>query len=104
MAKKKIAVSEVRSLTGAVAARAEALKPKRVTTTKHSKAKSAPIAVEHVTEEETPLMNDKPLVLLSVPEEIALVAYLYSEARGFHGGSQEEDWLRAEQEVRRRRT
>ncbi|HEY1338550.1 MAG TPA: DUF2934 domain-containing protein [Bryobacteraceae bacterium] len=35
-------------------------------------------------------------------EEIALQAYLYWEARGFQGGSAEEDWLRAEHELRAR--
>lgn len=33
------------------------------------------------------------------PEEIAQVAYLYWEARGYQGGSAEEDWLRAEREL-----
>ncbi len=37
-------------------------------------------------------------------EEIALQAYLYWEERGCQGGSQEEDWLRAEQELKARRT
>ena len=32
-------------------------------------------------------------------EEIARLAYSYWEARGFQGGSPEEDWLRAEQEL-----
>jgi Protein of unknown function (DUF2934) len=36
------------------------------------------------------------------PEEIAEVAYLYWVARGYQGGSQEEDWLRAEDELRQR--
>jgi hypothetical protein len=35
-------------------------------------------------------------------EEIAALAYSYWEARGYQGGSQEEDWLRAEQELRSR--
>lgn len=30
-------------------------------------------------------------------EEIARLAYSYWEARGFQGGSPEEDWCRAEQ-------
>lgn len=34
--------------------------------------------------------------------EIARVAYSYWEARGCQGGSAEEDWLRAEQELRNR--
>ena len=33
-------------------------------------------------------------------EEIARLAYLYWEARGYQGGSPEEDWLRAENELR----
>ena len=37
------------------------------------------------------------------PEDIAVLAYSYWEARGFQGGSPEEDWLRAEQEMRSRR-
>lgn len=31
-------------------------------------------------------------------QQIAKIAYGYWAARGFHGGSQVEDWLRAEQE------
>jgi hypothetical protein len=33
-------------------------------------------------------------------EDIAALAYSYWEARGFQGGSPEEDWLRAEQQLR----
>jgi hypothetical protein len=33
-------------------------------------------------------------------EGIAVLAYSYWEARGFQGGSPEEDWLRAERELR----
>ena len=33
-------------------------------------------------------------------EAIARLAYSYWEARGFAGGSAEEDWLRAEEEIR----
>ena len=33
------------------------------------------------------------------PEQIARLAYSYWEARGYQGGSPEEDWLRAEQEM-----
>jgi len=33
-------------------------------------------------------------------EEIAVLAYSYWEARGYQGGSPEEDWFRAEQELR----
>ena len=34
------------------------------------------------------------------PEEIAALAYSYWEARGYQGGSAEEDWFRAEHELR----
>ena len=33
-------------------------------------------------------------------EEIARLAYSYAEGRGFNGGSPEDDWARAEQELR----
>jgi hypothetical protein len=35
------------------------------------------------------------------PAEVARLAYSYWEARGCQGGSPEEDWLRAEDELRR---
>jgi len=37
-------------------------------------------------------------------EEIAQLAYRYWESRGGQGGSSDEDWLRAEQELRVRTT
>ncbi|HWB85864.1 MAG TPA: DUF2934 domain-containing protein [Bryobacteraceae bacterium] len=44
--------------------------------------------------------------IVSAPsqEEIARLAYLYWEERGCQGGSSEEDWLRAERELRSRAT
>jgi hypothetical protein len=33
-------------------------------------------------------------------DEIAQLAYSYWESRGYQGGSSEEDWLRAEYELR----
>jgi hypothetical protein len=39
---------------------------------------------------------------ISEREEIATLAYSYWLERGRHGGSPEQDWLRAEQEYRRR--
>ena len=38
----------------------------------------------------------------SAYQEIAALAYSYWEARGYQGGSAEEDWLRAEEELRKR--
>jgi hypothetical protein len=39
---------------------------------------------------------------VSVHEQIAFLAYSYWESRGRQGGSPEEDWYRAEQEIRGR--
>ena len=36
--------------------------------------------------------------------EVARVAYSYWERRGYQGGSPQEDWLRAERELRSRET
>ncbi len=35
----------------------------------------------------------------AIQNEIAQLAYFFWEARGGNGGSSEEDWLRAEQEI-----
>ncbi len=43
--------------------------------------------------------DDKPRVT-STDAAIAELAYSYWEARGYQGGSPQEDWLRAEQELR----
>lgn len=42
------------------------------------------------------------VVLEPSSEDIARLAYFYWEARGCQGGSPEEDWLRAETELRTR--
>ena len=41
-----------------------------------------------------------PAVCQPSPDEIARLAYSYWEARGYAGGSSEQDWLRAERELR----
>jgi hypothetical protein len=64
-----------------VSAPVRAAKP-RVTTVKHSKAASAPIAIVEV----------------SAYDQISKIAYGYWEARSFQPGCPEQDWLRAEQE------
>jgi hypothetical protein len=46
--------------------------------------------------------NSSPEILpsaVSTQERIALLAYSYWEQRGCTGGSPEEDWFRAEQEI-----
>jgi hypothetical protein len=47
--------------------------------------------------------GDAPSASLS-QKEIAALAYSYWEARGCQGGSSEEDWLRAESEMRDRQS
>ncbi len=44
-----------------------------------------------------------PAAQISEQDEIARIAFSYWEARGCQGGSPEEDWARAEQEVHSRR-
>ena len=46
--------------------------------------------------------NSQPAPIQEIPhDEIARLAYAYWEQRGGEGGSAEEDWARAEQELRR---
>jgi hypothetical protein len=54
-----------------------------------SAAAHAATKSSHVVVTEAPAFN-----------EVAQLAYSYWEARGYQGGSPEEDWLRAEQELR----
>ena len=49
------------------------------------------------------MIAETPVAAVSEREEIANLAYSYWEARGSQGGSPEEDWSRAEREVRKRR-
>src|SRR5690349_2564069 len=80
--------------TGAVAA-------SPVTRPARSKVSASPIA-----QMPSPRSRDtRPAVRRDVVidrQAIARLAYSYWEARGFTGGSAEEDWLRAEQELRAR--
>jgi hypothetical protein len=61
---------------------------------KHAPAKHTTPAVESSPSAEI-IEADAP-----ASDEIARLAYSYWEARGYQGGSSEEDWLRAEQELR----
>jgi len=101
MARKQKSEKELVVSSGAAAAAASRHKT-ATTRTKHS-----------LTQAETP---STPIVELSTAQpappaaatyeptydEISQQAYLYWEARGYEGGSPEEDWLRAEQELRAR--
>lgn len=76
--------------------------PTRRKSPARTRAKHAPISGE-IPEEATGETAKAPAaVTASEPsrEEIAQLAYLYWESRGGEDGSSEEDWLRAEQELR----
>jgi hypothetical protein len=72
-------------------------------TRKHQSASAAEIS-------ENPIVATSAIDLPTVPakspvmnptfEEIAQLAYCYWEARGYQGGSPEQDWLRAEHQLR----
>lgn len=71
----------------------------RVTSAKHSKT----VASEPVVE--TPVAKTPVVAVIAVenPQEaIAKIAYGYWEARGYMGGDQVQDWLRAEAEFKTR--
>jgi Protein of unknown function (DUF2934) len=55
----------------------------------HSKKNSEPVIEAPVTKVATQVTQ----------EAVAQLAYSYWEARGYQGGSPEQDWLRAEQEL-----
>ena len=63
---------------------------------KHSKAVSAPIPESTIAETTVTVLYDR--------DAIARLAYSYWEARGRQGGSQIEDWVRAEKEFANRQT
>src|ERR1035441_4720175 len=99
MTRKRVSENQVAvSSTGAAPVRRKSASPKRVAhpstagiyTTPASEAE--PLAVEPVAAVAVPAE--------SLQEAVSRLAYSYAEARGFVGGSPEEDWLRAEQELR----
>lgn len=77
--------------TGAAAAAAPA--KRRATRTKSSESSTSEISSKDSMRQVKP----DPAV---DREAVARLAYSYWEARGFAGGSAEEDWLRAEEELR----
>ena len=80
--------------------------PARRAVTSRSRSKHAAAPGETVSSVDSELQAVQPVEVTPLPEkqpapeEIAALAYSYWEARGYHGGSPEEDWLRAEQELR----
>lgn len=86
-------------IVAAGAAAASSHRTPRRGTSKTTKEVTSPVvAVE--TAQVAPATYDHEV---SERERIALLAYSLWEARGGQGGSPEEDWFRAEQEIRRQR-
>jgi hypothetical protein len=81
-----------------------------VTRTKHANTQAetslTPVAESSVADSTTPViaMSETTAAPAAQPsyEEISLLAYSYWEARGCQGGSPDEDWRRAEEELRAR--
>ncbi len=98
MAKKEATVKE----TAAVARTARAAKPKtttpRVKTVKHSKTVAAEPAIAHTDAVHVDTPQTKIDHCIDHHAAISLLAYSYWESRGYQGGTQLDDWLRAEQE------
>jgi len=83
------------SLEGTAAAPARARNPRAKRTSPETAAAPVPPAPAPESPVPAPRTED-------ARTAIARLAYSYWEARGFQGGSPEEDWLRAEQEYQAR--
>jgi len=93
----------------AVSSTASALPRRKSVSAARARKKSAVVPVEAVAEPIASAISEVEAVTsapLSEPanETVAALAYSYWAARGYQGGSPEEDWLRAEQELRLRST
>ncbi|MGA2271107.1 MAG: DUF2934 domain-containing protein [Bryobacteraceae bacterium] len=86
MARKRISEKDLVVSTAAPAA------VRRKPSTKRAKHSASPV--------EIPSSAPNAAVCEPSHDEIARLAYSYWEARGCRGGSSEEDWLRAERELR----
>jgi Protein of unknown function (DUF2934) len=93
MTRKRVSENQVAVSSAAAApARRKSASPKRV-------ARPSTVGIYNTPAAEPEVPSVEPAA--AVPEEaVARLAYEYAEARGFVGGSPEEDWLRAEQELR----
>ena len=93
MTRKRVSENQVAVSSGAAApARRKSASPKRVPRTSTVGIYSTPAS-------EPEVLSVEPVAAAVPQEAVALLAYSYAEARGFVGGSPEEDWLRAEQEL-----
>jgi hypothetical protein len=114
MAKKQTIASEIGSALGAAAARAEQLMAGNTTKKTVKPAAKRTVAAKHSTnapkktadkKEVAPATEEVSVATITFvvsQEAIAEQAYLYWEARGFHGGDPVSDWVRAEEELKQR--
>ena len=95
MPKKNTTASEPIVSSGAAPARTRKHAPAKRTVAAAAEPSSsiAPAALTATDAEVTPSNS------VVTFEEVSKLAYSYWEARGYQGGSPEEDWLRAEQEL-----
>jgi hypothetical protein len=99
MARKRTSDNEVVVSSGAAAATA----PARTVSAAKTHSKRATKASTKTSATASGFETSEPMYEPS-HEEIAEQAYLYWEARGYQGGTPEEDWLRAKQELCARQT
>jgi hypothetical protein len=103
MARKR---NEARSIISAEGAAAPATHRRSVRASVTPSSVSAPVSTP--AEPQPPAVLETPVVetataAISEQDQIAKLAFSYWEARGCQGGSPEEDWARAEQEVHSRK-
>jgi hypothetical protein len=98
MTRKRVSENQVAVSSAAAApARRKSVSPKRV-------ARPSTVGIYNTPASEPEVLSVEPAATMAVPagsfqEAVARLAYSYAEARGFVGGTPEEDWLRAEQEL-----
>jgi len=99
MTRKRVSENQVAVSSGAAApARRKSASPKRV-------ARPSGVGTHNTPASEPEVLSVETVAAVALPEgsfqeAVARLAYSYAEARGFVGGSPEQDWLRAEQELR----
>ena len=90
-----VSSKEIQEVDAGPAKKPRATRAKSIAPKKASPGKSARVPA---------IAGKKPIAAGEIPvnlrEEIARLAYSYWEARGYQGGSPEEDWYRAEREIR----
>jgi hypothetical protein len=74
--------------------------PRRTPASKARSSRTVPAAAVEIPAPAEALVAAVGSVIGPSREEVAKLAFLYWEARGCTGGSPEEDWLRAERELR----